>query len=339
VPDASRADSPPDSTVAALPRAGRPSPAGPRRRLRSALVGLLLGLALIFPAATMAPWSTDTAAAGRSCTGWTSRTTPPKNIRVFTPRTGKVAKVNFRRYVAVVMAREWPAYLPPATLEAGAIAVKQFAWYHSLAGNHRRGFVTRSGKCFDVLSTTRDQLYQPHKARIHSRHWRAIDRTWGISLRKGSKGKFFLTQYRYGAKVRCGRDADGRRLMERSAVSCARKGYAADQILATYYGPRLVAYRSDGSQIAGFGKGTGIAAAGPGQGASLPAADTGEPGPAEAAMAELRAERTRLPVSLQLALRPELGPTYGPLVAGDAPDGLTVDGPPLATGRLVTARG
>ncbi|HUG49268.1 MAG TPA: SpoIID/LytB domain-containing protein [Candidatus Limnocylindria bacterium] len=183
----------------------------------------------------MAP---EPVAAARSCTGWASTTRPPNSIRVFNRTTGRVERVNFRRYVGVVMASgEWPARMPPAVLQAGAVAVKQFAWYHSLQGRHRPSFVTASGQCYDVTSSTRDQMYRPAIANVSPKHWQAIDSTWGLSVRKN--GRFTLTQYNSGSARNCGADANGRIMKQRSARNCANRGYSARQILRTYYGPNV----------------------------------------------------------------------------------------------------
>jgi hypothetical protein len=235
------------------------------RRARTLLLTPLI-LALVATAGlSTAP--IETAARSRSCTGWTSLRVPPATIRVLT-RSGAVRTVDFRRYVAVVMGKEWGGYLPQATLNAAAIAVKQYAWYHALRGNHRRGFVTRSGACYDVTHTTRDQLYRPHKAHVTRKHWKAINRTWDVSLRKG--GKFFMTGYRTGNRVRCGRDANGWLLKARSAIDCARRGLSGKQIIAKYYGPRLSLVSSDGA-IASVGV-PDVGAAAPGGAADAPSA-------------------------------------------------------------------
>lgn len=206
---------------------------GGRGRVRAAAI--LIGLTVLFPAAAMQPVAAD-AARSRSCTGWTSTTVPPRTIRVGRKGgRGTVQTVNFRRYVATVMAKEWPQYLPPAAMEAGAVAVKQYAWYHALAGHHRRGFRTASGRCFDVVDSTRDQLYKPELVgRAHARIWRAVDATWGLSVRKN--GKFFMTGYRRGTVNRCGASADGRRLFARGVIACARQGKSRQSIQRRYYG-------------------------------------------------------------------------------------------------------
>ena len=127
-------------------------------------------------------------------TSWDSRSVPPDRIRVGLVGRDKVEVVDFKRYVAVVMAKEWPSYLPRAAREAGATAVKQYAWYYALEGNHRSGYVTADGDCYDVKNTTVDQLYMPDAVNVDDRIREAVDATWGLSLRKN--GQFFLTGYR-----------------------------------------------------------------------------------------------------------------------------------------------
>jgi hypothetical protein len=210
------------------------------------MMWFVAAVALLFPAAAMSPQPVE---ASRSCTGWTSITRPPDTIRVLR-RDGVVEQVNFRRYVGIVMASgEWPSRMPTALLRAGAVAVKQFAWRHSLKGNHRSGFVTASGECYDVLSTTRDQLYRPDRANVTNKQWNAIDSTWGLSVRKN--GKFMLTQYNSGSSsTECGSDANGKVIRQRSARDCANKGYSARQILRTYYGPNVTFNGSGGGSDA-----------------------------------------------------------------------------------------
>ncbi|MEX2547020.1 MAG: SpoIID/LytB domain-containing protein, partial [Chloroflexota bacterium] len=172
------------------------------------------------------------ASAGPSCSGWKSLTQPPRTIRVLRLASGRVQTVSFRKYIVTVMGKEWPSYLPQAVVEAGAVAVKQYAWYHAVYSSR-----SSSGRCFDVKDGTGDQLYRPGKARIRPDHHHAVDATWNVTLRKN--GRFFMTGYRRGDKVRCGRDATGYKLFARSAVQCARRGLGWREILRKYYGPSL----------------------------------------------------------------------------------------------------
>src|SRR5688572_10380702 len=175
----------------------QPSPHDPDhrtdgRRLHRPMM-FLACLALLFPAAAMG--APEASAAGRSCTGWTSTVVPPTTIRVGRAGgRGRVETVSFKRYVGIVMAREWPHYLPRAAIEAGAVAVKQYAWYHAMAGNHRRSFRTAGGACFDVVDSTRDQLYEPEEVGIHPRIRQAVNATWPLSVHRN--GGLFMTGYR-----------------------------------------------------------------------------------------------------------------------------------------------
>lgn len=195
----------------------------------------LLALTSLFSVAPAAP-----VAAG-SCTGWTSRTVPPRTVRVLLVRSGVVRTVPFRTYVARVMASgEWPSRLPYQTLVAGAFATKQYAWYHALAGHHRSSYRTRSGRCYDVRNDTVDQLYF-RGAHPTAKQRRAVDALWRVSLRRN--GRFILTGYRAANHSRrCGRDADGWHLFALSATHCGRLDLSARQILRRYYGGSRVTF-------------------------------------------------------------------------------------------------
>jgi hypothetical protein len=180
------------------------------------------------------------AASAGSCSSHVSLTRPPDSIRVLRVRSGRIVVVPFKKYVVTVMGKEWPSYLPQAVVEAGAVAVKQYAWYHMVYSSRAHG-----GRCFDVRDSTGDQLYRPQRARVRPDHYRAVDATWGTTLRKD--GRFIMTGYRRGEKARCGRDAFGYKLYALSAVQCARLGKSWREILRIYYGPRLTLVGGGGS--------------------------------------------------------------------------------------------
>ena len=207
-------------------------------------LGVIVGLVMLLPAETiLAPVVAADAQPG-SCTGWTSTTKPPDYIRVLRNRTGRVERVPFKKYVVTVMGKEWPSYLPQAVIDAGAVAVKQFAWFHTL-GNGR---MSRRGQCFDVTDGIGDQLYKPGRSRVHADHYTAIADTWDIRLIKD--GALFMTGYRTGSKTGCGHDATGWKLFARSAVRCADHGMGYLQILRTYYGPGLNVVTASPNQAA-----------------------------------------------------------------------------------------
>jgi hypothetical protein len=136
--------------------------------------------------------------------------------------------------------------MPQAALEVGAVAVKQYAWYHALKGNHRASYRSRGGECYDVRDDVRDQLFRPASARPTRKQLRAIDTTWGLSLRKN--GRFFLTGYRAGSARRCAADADGWHLFARSVADCARdRGWSRKRIQQAYYRPNVGYVWADGS--------------------------------------------------------------------------------------------
>jgi len=209
----------------------------PTRRFQTVARVVVAALAITTLATVGEVASPTPVEAGRSCTGWTSKVKPPHTIRVLRTRSGRVERVRFRRYVAEVMASgEWPGRLHRTTLEAGAVATKQYAWYYALKGHHRSRF-SRNGRCYDVRDDTIDQLYRPERARPTRSQLRAIAATWDLTLRK--KGRFFLTGYRAGTVERCAADANGWKLYARSVQACARKGWSRQRVQRAYLSPNL----------------------------------------------------------------------------------------------------
>ena len=178
------------------------------------------------------PASPVVAAKGDHCTDWTSKTEPPPTIQVYRVSEGFVESVDFKDYVIRVVSREWNVD-QRALRRAGAVAVKQYAWYHVL---HYRGGKF-DGQCFDVKDSTADQLYAAKPlAQIPRRVKRAVNFTWSWRLYRD--GKFIMTGYRRGADVGCAENG-GYRLYVRSARKCAKHGWNAARILSVYYTANL----------------------------------------------------------------------------------------------------
>jgi peptidoglycan hydrolase-like amidase len=174
------------------------------------------------------PAVAEASAGPAKCTNWTSTTQPPLTIKVYRVSEGKVDRVNFKDYVMRVVSREWNVK-QRALRRAGAVAVKQYAWYYVL--HYRGGMYNRS--CFDVKDTTADQLYAEKAITgLPTAVKRAVNKTWNWHVSRS--GKFVLTGYRRGSDVRCAADA-GYRLYVRSARKCAAAGWSAERILARYY--------------------------------------------------------------------------------------------------------
>lgn len=197
----------------------------PGRRLALHALGVLIGLALLVPVATLASPSVA-ARAGSGCSSWNSTTTPPPTIRVLRGR--RVVSVRFDLYVARVVSSEWNRVHAELRL-AGAVAVKQYAWWKTMHPRHS------PAGCFDVHNDTRDQIY--HVKTPPGYIWQAVRATWDVTLLRD--GQLFMTGYRTGQHRRCGVDATGYKLFARSATRCANNGRSWQEILRIYYGPRL----------------------------------------------------------------------------------------------------
>lgn len=198
-------------------------------RIAPAMLALF---ASVFIAGFAAPVQPVAASASGQCTDWSSINQPPTTIAVYRVSEGFVERVDFKHYVARVVSREWNVEQVELR-KAGAVAVKQYAWYHVL---HWRGGMY-GGKCFDVRDSTADQLYSGKPINeIPNRVWNAVNATWTWRLYRD--GKLPMTGYRRGDDVPCASNG-GYRLYVRSARRCAEKGWSAAKILTTYYTARL----------------------------------------------------------------------------------------------------
>ena len=197
----------------------------------------VLMLALLLAAPSTASIETVATAKSSSCTHWSSRTSPPRTIRVFRMHhrgsrvPAHIDVVAFPTYVQRVMASgAWPGSKPLESLKVGAIAIKQYAWWYVL--NHQRGY-SLHGHCYDIRDG--DQYYLGH-AHPNSRIKAAVAATWGVSLRKS--GRFFRTGWSGGGS-RCGSSYDGWHLSENAVTACARHGWSWRRIVLRYLDPRL----------------------------------------------------------------------------------------------------
>jgi hypothetical protein len=193
-------------------------------RLLGGVAALAIALgALAFPSAE------PSRAASAECTGWTSSIVPPTSIRVYRTAARRTVTVPFRTYVEKVVAAEWGRTAPPAALRIGAVTVKQYAWYFTM---HWRGGRDAAGRCYDVVDSTRDQLYDPGR-QPSAAQLAAVAATWNVSLRKGDR--FFMTGYRPGTGS-CTAHVDGWRLYQRDAVDCVRKkGDSAEALARRFF--------------------------------------------------------------------------------------------------------
>ena len=119
-----------------------------------------------------------------------------------------------------------------ASLRAGALAVKHYAWYQVL---HWRGGTNADGQCFDLRDDTVDQVYDPSKP-TWTTAAAAVDATWSMRVLKD--GKIFPTYYNAGSSGEaCGANANGWRMYQWGTQACGLAGKTASQIVLIYYYP------------------------------------------------------------------------------------------------------
>jgi len=73
-----------------------------------------------------------------------------------------VTRVDFHEYIRDALPNEWFPSWHPNSLQAGALAVKMFGWYHTLHPTTLDGFT------FDVDNTTNFQMYDPGHRSVDS---------------------------------------------------------------------------------------------------------------------------------------------------------------------------
>lgn len=113
----------------------------------------------------------------------------PASVRVYRTDTGTVEVVPFREYLKHVLPCEWIPTWGTASLRAGAMAVKSYAWF----------WVSRGGKQValgaDVKDNTEDQVYDPNIS--YSSTDAAVDATYQYSMTMS--GNLFQAQYCAGS--------------------------------------------------------------------------------------------------------------------------------------------
>jgi stage II sporulation SpoD-like protein len=194
-------------------------------------IGVASALVTVIVAIGFGPMAAPSpTAAATGCGTYRSETAPPPTIRVFRTATGAVQTVDFRAYVKNVLSREWISSWTTESIRAGALAVKNYAWYQIL---HWRGYLNEAGACFDVFDSTRDQVYDPSRP-TYVAMAAAVDATWTTLATKG--GRIFATYYNGGAPGEaCGANANGWRMYQWGSQSCGIAGRSAADIMRIYY--------------------------------------------------------------------------------------------------------
>lgn len=148
---------------------------------------------------------------------------PPTNVQ-------RVDRIPFMDYVRGVLPNEWVGSWPAASLDAGAVAISQYAW--SVAFMQRKW--TRYNYPFDVLDSTCDQVYKDRDpSRSYASTDAAISRMWGTALLRNST--LFPTFYR-AYDTQCGANLDC--MGQYGSRDRANLGESGLQILQHYYSRR-----------------------------------------------------------------------------------------------------
>ena len=182
-------------------------------RTRAALVlsALVAGIAVTSAPATASPSPVDA--------------TPPGSITVCRSNGG-VDRVPFPLYVKEVLADEFPSSWPTATLQAGAVAIRSYAWYYV---EHPY----RPGTC-DIGDTTRHQAYEPGDSQYRTaRTDAAVDATWTLRLEEVRDGEVTPAFAQYCAS--CGGFASGEHMNQYTAYNQGADGWSTSEILLSAY--------------------------------------------------------------------------------------------------------
>jgi len=136
--------------------------------------------------------------------------------------------VDFRTYCARVLSHEWapPGAFSDEALKAGALAVKEYAWY----------WATRPTKLADVAAwganvddSTNYQVYMDWD--YGQRYWYAVNATWGTALTLN--GQIFQASY-YAGSYSDGA-TDGAHMTQWGSQYWAAQGKSYQWILGFYY--------------------------------------------------------------------------------------------------------
>lgn len=137
-------------------------------------------------------------ATGNTCTGWNAEQVPPPTIKVYLHEEATSRQYDFYFYAAHVLPSEWIPSWDADALAAGAVAVKTYAWYRTLAGH---AYSSGSG-CADVRDDTSDQVFDPSYSLASTDQ--AVYVSMGSVLRRS--GHIFLAQYWSGSSSNSSQD-------------------------------------------------------------------------------------------------------------------------------------
>ncbi|HEV2377843.1 MAG TPA: carboxypeptidase regulatory-like domain-containing protein, partial [Streptosporangiaceae bacterium] len=167
---------------------------------------------------------------GHNSSGWTSQTKEPPTIRVYLTGPGTVITYDYSFYEKHVLPNEWIASWLPASLEAGAVAVRDYAWFFVVNGS--KGTASGYNPCaFDVDDTTAYQRFIPG-APTYTSTDSAVDTTADYLFTHNSK--IPETSFNAGPAT-CGGGEPADTMSQNGSQVCAQGGDSFGKILGIYY--------------------------------------------------------------------------------------------------------
>jgi hypothetical protein len=150
---------------------------------------------------------------------------PPGAIRVYLTGSGNTVTLDFSTYCKNVLPNEWIASWPAESLQAGAMCVKTYAWYHVI---HPKWPDLNA----DVKDTTADQVYKPDSA--HAATSAAYDNVNAVGM-LNSAGNIFEAQYLAGTQGSPGNAGSGKVMQWGTKYWCDQGTKNYQQMLRYYY--------------------------------------------------------------------------------------------------------
>jgi len=144
----------------------------------------------------------------------------------------RVDTVDFKQYAKNVLPSEWISSWNGASLRAGAMAVKMYAWYKLNLGPR-----TRDGFTFDVWGNTCDQMYIPGREFASTNA--AVDETWNYLMRRN--GQVVRIHYTSTDQV-CSANNLTPCMSQWGSKAYGDQGYDWQSILQIYYAPMQITY-------------------------------------------------------------------------------------------------
>jgi hypothetical protein len=183
--------------------------------------------------------------------GWTSQTEQPALIRVYitgfhgATDEGDIIDYDFSFYEQHVLPNEWISSWDEPALEAGSVAVRDYAWYFVVNGSKGTGYGNPNPCSYDVDDSTGYQDFDPWAPTYDSTNTAVNDTGYYLYTHGSSIPE---TSYNSGSESdACGQDdgVSGTGVMSQwGTQACAQAGDTWQQILSTYYGLDLSVYGS-----------------------------------------------------------------------------------------------